>query len=83
MPEDVAALFVQWARVIHKVDPGLKLGGPSFEGVNQDIKVWPDSDGRVSWFGRFLDYLRDHKRSPSSHSCLTSTTPTCPALHLG
>ena len=60
MPEDVAALFAQWARAIHKVDPALKLGGPVFEGVNQDIKVWPDVDGRVSWLGRFFDYLRDH-----------------------
>lgn len=60
MPEDVAALYLQWAKAIHKLDPNLKLGGPVFEGVNQDIKVWPDSDGRVSWFGRFLDYLREH-----------------------
>jgi hypothetical protein len=60
MPEDCAALFVQWARAIHKVDPKVKLGGPVFEGVNEDIKVWPDADGRVSWFGRFVDYLKDH-----------------------
>lgn len=60
MPEDIATLYVQWFKAIHKVDPSAKLGGPSFEGVNQDIKVWPDVDGRVSWFGRFLDYLRDH-----------------------
>jgi hypothetical protein len=62
LPEDYAALYVQWASAIHKVDPNLKLGGPVFEGVNEDIKVWPDADGRVSWFGRFLDYLKSHGR---------------------
>ena len=25
------------------VDPALKLGGPVFEGVNEDILVWPDA----------------------------------------
>jgi hypothetical protein len=62
MPEDYAALYLQWAAAIHKVDPNLKLGGPAFEGVNEDIKVWPEADGRVSWFGRFLDYLKAHGR---------------------
>jgi hypothetical protein len=62
LPEDYAALYVQWAAAIHKVDPNLKLGGPVFEGVKEDIEVWPDVDGRVSWLGRFLDYLRAHGR---------------------
>jgi hypothetical protein len=42
------------------VDPSLKLGGPSFTGENRDIEVWPDEQGRVSWTGRFLDYLKSH-----------------------
>src|SRR5437016_12926678 len=46
MPEDYAALYIQWADAIHKVDPKLKLGGPVFEGVNKDITLWPDSKGR-------------------------------------
>src|SRR5581483_7369189 len=37
-------------------------GGPVFEGVNEDIKVWPDAKGRTSWLGRFLDYLRERNR---------------------
>ena len=45
MPEDYAALYVQWARALHKVDPKLKLGGPVFTGENEDIKVWPDAQG--------------------------------------
>ncbi|MEJ2006694.1 MAG: discoidin domain-containing protein [Acidobacteriota bacterium] len=61
-PEDYAALYLQWATAIHRVDPKLKLGGPIFEGVNEDIKVWPDAEGRTSWFGRFLDYLKSHGR---------------------
>ncbi len=60
MPEDYAALYIQWANAIHKIDPKLKLGGPIFEGVNKDITLWPDAKGRVSWMGRFVAYLKDH-----------------------
>ena len=60
MPEDYGALYVQWADALHKIDPKLKLGGPIFEGVNEDIRVWPDAQGRVSWMGRFVDYLKSH-----------------------
>jgi hypothetical protein len=62
LPEDYAALYLQWATAIHHVDPALKLGGPSFQGVNKDIEVWPDANGKVSWTGRFLDYLKQHGR---------------------
>jgi hypothetical protein len=62
LPEDYAALYLQWATAIHRVDPSLKLGGPSFQGVNKDIEVWPDANGRVSWTGRFIDYLKQHGR---------------------
>jgi hypothetical protein len=62
LPEDYAALYLQWATAIHRVDPALKLGGPSFQGVNKDIEVWPDGNGQVSWTGRFIDYLRQHSR---------------------
>jgi hypothetical protein len=62
MPEDYGALYLQWATAIHKVDPALKLGGPIFEGVNEDISVWPDGQGRKSWMGRFVDYLQSHGR---------------------
>jgi hypothetical protein len=60
LPEDYAALYVQWATALHRLDPTLKLGGPSFQGVNKDIEVWPDASGRVSWTKRFLDYLKQH-----------------------
>ena len=60
MPEDYAALFIQFADAIHKLVPEAKLGGPVFQGINQDISVWPDAENRTSWFGRFLDYLKSH-----------------------
>ena len=62
LPEDYGALYLQFAQAIHRVDPNLKLGGPVFEGVSEDVQVWPDAKGRVSWLGRFVDYLRDHGR---------------------
>ena len=62
LPEDYGALYLQWATAIHRVDPALKLGGPSFQGVDKDIEAWPDANGRVSWLGRFLDYLKQHGR---------------------
>jgi len=60
-PEDYGALYLQFAAALHKVDPKLKLGGPSFQGVNQDIGYWPDAEGRTSWFSRFLIYLKEHQ----------------------
>jgi len=60
LPEDDAALYIQWADAIHKVDPMIQLAGPVFEGANTDIQVWPDSQGNVSWFNRFLNYLSSH-----------------------
>jgi hypothetical protein len=62
LPEDYGALYLQWATALHKVDPALKLGGPVFTGQNKDIEVWPDAQGRTSWLGRFLIYLKAHGR---------------------
>jgi hypothetical protein len=62
LPEDYGALYLQFATALHRVDPALKLGGPVFEGVNDDILVWPDAQGKSSWLGRFIDYLKSHGR---------------------
>ncbi|MBZ5561729.1 MAG: discoidin domain-containing protein [Acidobacteriia bacterium] len=62
LPEDYAALYLQFATAIHRRVPEAKLGGPVFQGVNEDIKVWPDAQGRTSWMGRFIDYLKSHGR---------------------
>jgi hypothetical protein len=61
-PEDYGALYLQWATALHRLDSNLKLGGPSFEGVNQDIETWPDVNGDVSWTARFIAYLKQHNR---------------------
>jgi F5/8 type C domain len=61
-PEDYAALYLEWATALHRVDPQLKLGGPIFTGVNEDIQTWSDDLGRTSWLGRFVDYLKGRGR---------------------
>jgi hypothetical protein len=62
LPEDYGTLYLQFATTLHRVDPTFKLGGPSFQGVTDDIRAWPDAQGRTSWLRRFLDYLRAHNR---------------------
>jgi hypothetical protein len=62
MPEDYGALYLQWATALHRLDPKLELGGPVFEGFNDDLTVWPDTRGRTSWMGRFVDYLKERGR---------------------
>jgi hypothetical protein len=62
LPEDYAALYLQWATALHRLNPAWKLGGPSFQGVNRDIEVWPDANGNVSWTARFVNYLTQHQR---------------------
>ena len=60
LPEDYAALYVQFARALHKLDPSLRLGGPIFTGENKDIEVWGDASGNPSFTGRFINYLKSH-----------------------
>lgn len=60
LPEDYAALYVQFARAIHKLVPNAPLGGPAFEGTPGDVDSWADANGRVSFLGRFVDYLKAH-----------------------
>jgi hypothetical protein len=62
LPEDYAALYLQFAAAIHKIDAHFKLGGPVFTGVNEDILAWPNRQGKTSWLGRFLDYVNAHGR---------------------
>jgi len=62
VPEDYGALYLQWASALHALDPSLKLGGPAFQGVTEDIKTWRNAQGQDSWFARFLIYLNSHHR---------------------
>ncbi len=59
LPEDYAALYIQFAEAIHKLVPDAPLGGPAFEGTPGDVDSWADANGRVSFLGRFVDYLKN------------------------
>ena len=59
LPEDYATLYIQFAKAIHKLVPKAPLGGPAFEGTPGDVDSWADANGRVSFLGRFVDYLKD------------------------
>jgi len=60
LPEDYAALYLQWAHALHAVDPLLALGGPVFQGTTSDVQAWPNETGDTSWLHRFLNYLAAH-----------------------
>lgn len=62
-PEDYGALYVQWAEALHRVDPALKLGGPSFQTAITGWVAWPDARGDRSWLRRFLHYLKQRGKS--------------------
>jgi hypothetical protein len=55
-PEDYADLYLEAARRIRAVAPGLELGGPSMQGALTD--TWPVPEGGRSWIGRFVGDLR-------------------------
>lgn len=61
-PEDFGGLYLQWAAAIHRVDPKLKLGGPSFQEIMPDDEERPIKLGNSEWMRRFLDYLKRHGR---------------------
>ena len=62
LPEDYATLYIQFAQAIHKLVPKAPLGGPAYEGTPGDVDSWADANGRVSFLGRFVDYLKARDR---------------------
>ena len=57
-PEDYGALYIQWVDALHRVDPRLQLGGPSFQTALDGWVTWPDAQGNRSWMNRFIQYLK-------------------------
>ena len=57
-PEDYAALYAGVARRIARLDPRLKLGGPSLQNFEDQLLTWADTSGNRSWMNRFLKYIR-------------------------
>jgi hypothetical protein len=61
-PEDYAALYLQWAGAIHKVTPGVQLGGPCFAAVDAVPSNAPGEPRTRDWMEGFLNYLRARER---------------------
>ena len=61
-PEHYGALYLQFAKVIHEIDPALITGGPSLQSEVNGWDTFADESGERSWMKRFLNYLGEHKR---------------------
>ena len=59
-PEHFGALYLQFEKAIHKIDPSLKLGGPSLQDIEQTQVPGRIEFGKAGWMGRFLEYLKRH-----------------------
>ena len=85
-PQDYAALYSQWTKLLKKVDPGFQLGGPCFAALDTH-----EEDGVTfterTWTKIFLNYLKSHNQLndfnffsfewyPFDNTCL----PTAPQL---
>jgi hypothetical protein len=60
-PEDFGALYIQFADAIHRVDPKLQLGGPSFQEILPSRHPTYPIDN-ATWMRRFLAYLKGRNR---------------------
>jgi hypothetical protein len=61
-PEHYGDLYMQFAKVVHAIDPSLITGGPSFQSEVKGWNTFPDMNGERSWMKRFLSYLRERNR---------------------
>jgi len=61
-PEDYATLYLSIATALHRVDPFVALGGPSFQDAVAFVSPWPDLREDRAWMRRFLNVLRRRNR---------------------
>ncbi len=61
-PEHYGALYLQFAKVVHAIDPELVTGGPGFQSEVIGWNTFADQSGERSWMKRFMEYLRKHDR---------------------
>lgn len=61
-PEDFAALYIQFAKALHAVDPKIQLGGPSLQDIASGEQIGSIRTGKPEWLRRFIDYLKQHGR---------------------
>ena len=59
VPEDYAALYIQFAKAIHAIDSKLKLGGPSFQDIEPGELIGQLKTGKPVWLRRFLAHLQE------------------------
>ncbi|MDQ2856065.1 MAG: discoidin domain-containing protein, partial [Acidobacteriota bacterium] len=57
-PEHYGALYLQFEKAIHKINPALQLGGPSLQDIEQSQVPGRIEFGKAGWMARFLDYLK-------------------------
>jgi hypothetical protein len=61
-PEQFGALYLQFEKAIHKIDPTLELGGPSLQDIERSQVPGRIEFGKAGWMGRFLSYLKRNGR---------------------
>lgn len=58
--ENFAELYIQMANQIRRSYPKIEIGGPSFQTVTLEFRMFPGQE--MPWIGRFVDFLRVRKR---------------------
>ncbi|MDX6447363.1 MAG: hypothetical protein QOH71_4437 [Blastocatellia bacterium] len=57
-PEHYGSLYLQFEKAIHKINPGLQLGGPSLQDIEQSQVPGRIEFGKAGWMHRFTEYLK-------------------------
>jgi hypothetical protein len=57
-PEHYGALYLQFEKAIHQINPTLQLGGPSLQDIEQSQVPGRIEFGKAGWMHRFIGYLK-------------------------